>query len=142
MKTLTIKQERFCKAYIETGNASEAYRRSYDAENMKTETVNRTAKELLDNRKIAARLDELKAKHSERHKVTVDSLLRELEEARELAKGVNQFSVAVSATMGKAKITGHIVDKQMVDDRRSDKLRNATDEQLKKVEAILGADNP
>lgn len=37
---LTPKQETFCLAYIETGNASEAYRQAYDAENMKPDTVN------------------------------------------------------------------------------------------------------
>lgn len=59
---LTQKQEAFCLAYIETGNASEAYRRAYNAANMKPETVNRKAKELLDNGKIAARLKELNEK--------------------------------------------------------------------------------
>lgn len=56
---LTPKQERFCLAYLETGNASEAYRRAYDAENMKPETINKRASELLDNREIAGRLEEL-----------------------------------------------------------------------------------
>lgn len=59
---LTPKQEAFCLAYIETGNASEAYRRSYSAGRMKPETINRKAKELIDNGKIAARLKELNAK--------------------------------------------------------------------------------
>ncbi len=56
---LTPKQERFCLAYLETGNASEAYRRAYDAENMKPETIIKRASELLDNREIAGRLEEL-----------------------------------------------------------------------------------
>lgn len=56
---LTPKQESFCLAYLETGNASEAYRRSYRADKMKPESINRTAKALLDNVKIAARLEEL-----------------------------------------------------------------------------------
>lgn len=56
---LTPKQENFCLAYLETGNASEAYRRSYDAENMKPETINKRASELLDNGEIAGRLAEL-----------------------------------------------------------------------------------
>ena len=33
-RPLTEKQEAFCRAFVETGNASEAYRRSYDAKNM------------------------------------------------------------------------------------------------------------
>jgi phage terminase small subunit len=57
---LTEKQGRFCLAYIETGNASEAYRRAYDAESMKPKTVNRKAKELMDNGKITARIAELR----------------------------------------------------------------------------------
>lgn len=56
---LTPKQENFCLAYLETGNASEAYRRSYDAENMKSATIHSRAYELLDNSEIAARLAEL-----------------------------------------------------------------------------------
>jgi len=58
---VTPKQEAFCLAYVETGNASEAYRRAYDAARMKPGTVNRKAKELLDNGKITARVDELRS---------------------------------------------------------------------------------
>lgn len=113
MAGLTPKQEAFALAYVETGNASEAYRRSYNAEKMKPETVNRTAKEQLDNPKIAARLAELKAAHVERHEVTVDDLIRELEEARSIAMaGERQQPAAmVAATMGKAKILGLVQDK-------------------------------
>ena len=57
--TLTVKQEKFCQSYIETGNASEAYRQAYSASKMKPETVNRTAKELLDHPKITARINTL-----------------------------------------------------------------------------------
>ena len=43
---LTIKQEKFCNLYIELGNASEAYRQSYNCEKMKPESVNNKAYEL------------------------------------------------------------------------------------------------
>ena len=36
---LTIKQEAFARAYVETGNASEAYRLAYDAARMKPEVI-------------------------------------------------------------------------------------------------------
>ncbi|MEG9489616.1 terminase small subunit [Mannheimia indoligenes] len=111
MTELTPKQEAFCLTYIETGNASEAYRQAYEAEGMKPETINRKAKELLDNGKIAARIEELKAEHAERHKLTVDDLLRELEEARTLAKAKENPAAMAQATMGKAKILGF--DKQL-----------------------------
>lgn len=112
---LTPKQEAFALAYVEMGNASEAYRRAYNAVKMKPETVNRTAKGLLDNRKIAARVAELQAEHVERHKLTVDDLLAELEQARQAALTAEtaQSSAAVAATMGKAKLLG--LDKQVIE---------------------------
>lgn len=56
---LTPKQESFCLAYLETGNASEAYRRVYAASGMKAATINVKACELLANGKLAVRLAEL-----------------------------------------------------------------------------------
>lgn len=106
MGSLTPKQEAFCQRYQETGNASEAYRLSYNAKAMKPETVNRSAKELLDNRKIAARLEELRAAVQTAHGVTIASLLAELEEARGVARGREQAAAMVQATMGKAKLAG------------------------------------
>lgn len=112
---LTPKQESFCQLYIELGNASEAYRQSYDADSMNENTVNRKAKELLDNGKITARLNQIRKEHSKRHNITVDTLLVELEEARKAAfEGERpQVSAAVAATMGKAKLLG--LDKQVVE---------------------------
>lgn len=117
---LTPKQESFCQKYIELGNASEAYRQSYDADDMNTNTVNRKAKELLDNGKITARVEQIKREHKKRHNMTIDDLLLELEEARQAALGAEnpQSSAAVAATMGKAKILG--LDKQVIDHTSSD----------------------
>lgn len=58
---LTQKQENFCLKYVETGNASEAYRFAYNAEKMKHETVNNKAYLLLQKDDIRVRVEELKA---------------------------------------------------------------------------------
>lgn len=108
---LTPKQEKFCQVYIEGGNASEAYRQSYDCARMKETTINRNAKAQLDNSKIAARVRELATAHLERHEITVDSLVKELEEARVLARSEKAAAPMVSATMGKGKLLGLIVEK-------------------------------
>lgn len=117
MTSLTIKQEAFCQAYIETGNASEAYRTAYAADKMKAEAIHVKASELLSNGKVSVRLKELQGEIKQRHNVTVDSLLAELEEARQKALSAEtpQSSAAVAATMGKAKLTG--LDKQIVEMR-------------------------
>lgn len=113
MVKLTPKQENFCLAYLETGNASEAYRRAYDAESMSEQVVWKEASKLLDNPKVAVRLDELREPILKRHAITVDDLLAELEEARRLALETEAPAPAVSATMGKAKLLG--LDKQVIE---------------------------
>lgn len=57
---LTQKQETFCLAYIETGNASEAYRRAYNTAKMKPETINEAASRLIADYKVNARIAELR----------------------------------------------------------------------------------
>ena len=109
---LTPKQEKFCYGYMETGNASEAYRQAYNAEKMRPDTVNNKAYGLLQKGGIRARLDELRAEHKKRHEITVDTLVAELEEARKLAFETDKAAAAVSATMGKAKLLGLVVEKQ------------------------------
>jgi phage terminase small subunit len=110
---LTVKQEAFCLAYIETGNASEAYRRAYSAGKMKPESIRVNAGKLLVSTTVALRISELQAKAAERNAVTVDDLIAELEEARQSALGalIPQSSAAVASTMGKAKILGFLTDK-------------------------------
>lgn len=79
---LTPKQEAFYRAYLETGNASESYRRAYDASNMKEATINKRASELLQHGEIAGRLAERDAKlrtiAEDRYDVTQERILREL----------------------------------------------------------------
>lgn len=110
---MTPKQEQFARLYVETGNASEAYRQAYNADNMKPETVTNEAYKLLQDPDISAMVDDLKEEARQRHAVTVGDLLQELEQARAaaLAAPTPQSSAAVSATMGKAKMLGLLVDK-------------------------------
>lgn len=112
---LTGKQEKFAQAFVETGDASEAYRRAYDTSKMNAASVNRKAHDCKEHVKISARVEQLRAKHIKRHNVTVDSLIAELEEARiaALTAETVQASAATGATMGKAKLLG--LDKQLIE---------------------------
>lgn len=113
-RPLTEKQEAFCRAFVETGNASEAYRRSYDAKNMGQNTIAVKASEMLNKDNISVRLRQLREVHQKRHNVTVDSLVAELEEIKNVALSAEtpQSSAAVAAVLGKAKLMG--LDKQLV----------------------------
>lgn len=103
---LTQKQEAFCCAYIETGNASEAYRRSYDAENMARPTVNRKAALLMDNPKITARLKELRRPVVESAQLTLEVHLNKLAELRDAALKEGKYSAAVQAEIARGKAAG------------------------------------
>lgn len=111
---LTIKQEAFARSYVETGNASEAYRRAFDAGDMKPGVVANKASALLKHDEIRVMVDQLKAKAVERLEITIDDLVRELEEARIAAGSTDkpQAAAMVAATLGKAKLLGLITDKQ------------------------------
>lgn len=127
---LTQKQENFCQLYVELGNASEAYRRSYNTK-AGHEVVNVNACKLLANDNVSLRVSQIRDSHRERHNVTIDDLLAELEEARQLALSIESPAPAVSASMGKAKILG--LDKQVIDLTNSDgsMSRKLTPEELR-----------
>ena len=58
-KKLTPKQEKFCREYIKCGNATQAYKKSYNTKNMKPEVINVKASELLKNGNVMVRVAEL-----------------------------------------------------------------------------------
>ena len=135
--SLTLKQEKFCRVFIEMGNASEAYRRAYATENMKPETVWRTAKELLDNPKVTARIEDLQEAHAERHNITIDILTEELNAMLNLAMKNGNPAAGVSAIMGKAKIHGFLTmdrpnARDPIEDMSNEELDARFDELLEK----------
>ena len=75
---LTVKQEKFCNYYVETGNASESYRRAYKCEKMKEEVVWVKASELLKNGNVTVRVKELQDELKDISDITKERLMREL----------------------------------------------------------------
>ena len=81
---------------------------------MSNEAIKVEACRLLHNPNVALTVLNLQEEHRERHKVTVDSLTQELNELKEEARAEKQYSPAISAVMGKAKIHGHLTDKSEI----------------------------
>ena len=75
---LSVKQEKFCNYYIECGNASEAYRRAYSCSNMKDESINVKAVELLNNGKITVRVKDLQEELKRKSDITKEEVLNML----------------------------------------------------------------
>lgn len=112
---VTEQQEKFAQAFVETGNASESYRRSYSTGNMAVNTIAKRASELLDNGAVAGRIKSLRESHTKRHAITVDTLLDKLNKVYTVALAAEtpQSSAAVQAVMGQAKLLG--LDKQLIE---------------------------
>ena len=131
MHKLTHKQEKFCLAYIETGNASEAYRQSYNTSKMKPESINESASRLLADVKIAARLEQLREPVRERAQITLESHLERLNHLSLMAEQAEQYSAAIKAEESRGKVAGLYVEK--IDHTSSDKSFSASASQ----EAVL-----
>lgn len=118
---LTGKQEKFAQAFVETGDASEAYRRAYDTSRMNPASVNRKAHDCKEHVKISARVEQLRAKHAKSHGITVDTLLAKLDKVYDAAMDTGegesmrpaQAAAATGAVMAQAKLLG--LDKQLIE---------------------------
>ena len=106
MYRLTVKQERFCQEYIKTGNASEAYRIAYDSSGMLPATVNRRAKDLIDNSKLRDRIAELQAPAVKQARITLESHLAELHRIKLASEAAGKYASALRAEELRGKLSG------------------------------------
>ena len=82
---LTAKQEAFCQAIADGFGQADAYRRAYNAEKMKPESVQNKAYELMRNGEITARVQELKSKLESKQLWTREQSINKAIEAIEMA---------------------------------------------------------
>ena len=94
------RHEKFAQCVAKGSSAAEAY----ESAGFKPHRQN--AARLMTKDDVKARICELQAPAAKKVEVTVESLARELEEARTMALVDRQASAAVSATLGKAKLFG------------------------------------
>jgi len=102
------RREKFAQKLAAGHSAFEAYERAGYKPNYGNSV------RLKGNESIAARVLELQRRGAARVEVTVASLVQELDETRIEALRRGQTSAAVAAIMGKAKITGQIVERAEV----------------------------
>jgi len=101
---LTPKQEAFVLAYLETGNASEAYRRAYNAEGMNEKSIRREAQRLVDHPAITPRLQRLAQKAEVKALLSLEDHMSELSALRDLAKQEKQLSAAIAAEVKRGEL--------------------------------------
>jgi len=133
------KHERFAQALARGATADEAYVEAGYSANRGNAT------RMKANESILERARELQAKGADLTLVTIQSLTDELEEARLGAATAGQHAAAVSATMGKAKLHGLLIDKKQVAGPRGGplqvvdvtRLKGMTTQELEVLERAL-----
>ncbi len=84
---LTPKREKFCLEFIKTGNQSEAYRRSFDAEKMNDESVRVEASRLMDDPNVTLRISTLQKKAEDKAVLSNTWVLERLMRNAKIALG-------------------------------------------------------
>lgn len=133
------KAEEVAKKYIQCHNKTEAWKSVYDKNNTHSRDSAKTRAYIFFKKDY---VQEYVRKYQERamkkHDITIEKLIIELEEARQLAllgadNARPSANAAVAATMGKAKICG--LDKQIVDHVSSDGSMSPTKVMIEAVES-------
>jgi hypothetical protein len=105
-----VRHERFAKAFVRGIRASDAYRQA--GYTHKPNSVWACSSRLLGQAMVKRRIDELRAMQGVKHRITVDSLLSDLAQDRDLARRLEQPGAALQATQLMAKLTGFLVDRK------------------------------
>lgn len=110
---LTAKQEAFCLAYLETGNASEAYRRAYDAGDMADSVIHVKACELMKNGKVAVRVQQLQDAVAEKTLVTKEWVITRLVENVERAMQAEEVKLPNGEGTGEYRYEGSVANRAL-----------------------------
>ena len=113
---LTVKQKKFADLVLGGMTQAEAYRTAFNVNpngSAKTHAVN--AHEIASKPHVRDYLNGVKAAATAKVQITIETLLEELEEARDaaLTSEIAQSSAAVAASMAKAKLLG--LDKTQIE---------------------------
>src|SRR5882672_12778415 len=106
-----IRHERFARAVIRTGVAARAYLKAGYSPTTRN-ALDVSACQLLRRPKVQTRIKELRKQMAARNRITVDTLIEDLREDRQLAREIGQPSAAIAATQLTAKLVGLLVERK------------------------------
>lgn len=111
---LTARQEAFALAFVESGNATEAYRAAGYSAGSNVKTTNEAASRLLKNSKVNARIVAIRQPAAQEARITLETHLADLKDLRDIAKGRGQLAAAIAAEIARGKASGVHVEKTEV----------------------------
>jgi len=125
---LTLKQERFVNALLETGNQYEAYCRAYECENMSRSAIDVEASKLVRHPKIAQRLDRFRESRSVEAILTLEAHMSELQSLGDAARTAGQLSAAITAEVKRGELMRFYV--KQVESAQVDEFSRMSNEEL------------
>lgn len=136
---LTLKQEAFCQAFVQSGNADDAYRKVYDcSKDSKDGTIRKEAHKLLRLEHILKRLIELRSKSEQVAIYGLNEAMAEARAAYDLALATGTPSAMVAATQLRAKLAGILVEKREVTNTVKELPNDELDRRIREVAAKAG----
>ncbi|MCD9096183.1 terminase small subunit [Luteimonas fraxinea] len=135
LMALSPKQARFVVEYLKDQNATQAAIRAGYSKG----TAKQQGSRLLTNADVKRAVNSGQKRVAKKAEITVESLAKELEQARKLALKEGQASAMVAATMGKGKLAGLLVERHKHSGAIGTyDLTKLTDDELARLESILG----
>ena len=112
MSDLTPKQEAFAQAVASGKSQSDAYRSAFAVRPAtKPETVMQSASRIMADRKVTARVEQLRQPVIQAAQITLASHLERLRALSAAAEAGNQYSAAIAAEVARGKASGLYVEK-------------------------------
>jgi phage terminase small subunit len=106
---LSSKQEQFARAFVRSGIATVAYQEAYQVgAHTLRKTVWEMASRVLNNRKVAARIAELRSAAAQDLGISLSTIAAELSQNRMNALDAGNIGLAHAATVAKAKALGFL----------------------------------
>jgi phage terminase small subunit len=119
VKQLSQRQRRFCQLVVEGKSPPIAY---VEAGYKHDKSYANCYRLLTGNDRVKQEILNLQRKAMIKHEVTIESLVEELNEAREHAKKVGQPASEVSSIMAKAKLLGLVIDRREIQEKTLDTM--------------------
>ena len=121
---LTQKQDAFCNAYIEHGNAIRAYREAgYKCDTWSAKMISTEASALMKNPGISRKIAESREKATGRAELTLQGAITKAQDLCDKAVELGQMGAAVSAATLADKLSGFMVERNLDLNDKDDPIR-------------------
>ena len=137
MSDLTPKQEMFVQALIAGKSQREAYKEAYNAANMKDETIDVRACELLKKSKVKVRYEELLEEHKQKALYTREEAINDLIWIKEKAReDISNPKIGLRQANGTIYLNS-VKELSLLEDLYPDKKAKDDDKTEKEIAKIL-----